>query len=50
MGGRQICMLQYHLLVHCIVRKQAEVVYRTGKQTVDIAKQYKTKLIKISIH
>ena len=25
-------------ILHCIVRKQAEVVYRAGKQTVYIAK------------
>ena len=35
---------------HCIVRKQAEVGYRKGKQTIYIAKYYKTELIKISIH
>ena len=39
-------MLQYQLLIHCIVKIQAEVVYRTGKQTVYIVQYYKTELMK----
>ena len=39
-------MIQYKLLVHCIVRKQAETVYKTGKEVAYIAKLYKTELIK----
>ena len=39
-------MFQYQLLVHFIVKKQAEVVHRTGKQTVYIVQYYKTELIK----
>ena len=36
-------ILSYYLLIHCIVRKQ---VYKTGKQTTQITKLYKTERIK----
>ena len=37
-------MLQYTLLIHCIVTK---IIYQTGKQTAYIAKLHKTGLIKV---
>ena len=38
-------MLQYQLLIYCTVRKQAEAIYKTGKQTAYIANLCKTELI-----
>ena len=41
-GYWYIFMLWYEILDPCIVRKQAEIVYKTDKLTASIVKLYKT--------
>ena len=45
-GYWYIFMLWYEILDPCIVREQAETVYKTGKLTASIVKLYKTRTYK----